>query len=471
MEAKKAHWIHYLIVFALAFFFRFVPPVGQITPYGMGILGTFIAAIWGWSTIGMVWTSFICLTGIGLTVGVNEMIASGFNVTIISMIFVFLLMAVLDETGAINWLINTILGSRFTMGKPWLTLFLLFFAAFIGGVLNSIIMAVVFVGVFTNLCKNLNIPPKTKLPTFLMIGTALSLLMGQIAVPVMGNALMIMATYNAMFPEPLNLAKYMLFMIPTGFFVMAVFVLLMRFVFRVDVTPLREFDPSMVGESTKITRDQKVAIAFFVVYLILIVLSSISALGPVAAFLGKFGMFGIIAMVLCVMMLMKREDGSPFLNFHVSASKIGWDPVLMVAFIMVISSYMNIEATGISQTLMGLLMPFTTLNPVVFIFVALLFAAILTNVATNLIVIVLVMPVLYNFAGMVGLNATGLMCLLFVCSHLAIATPAASPVAGISMTAGEILDAKTFMKYALIVVPILFVALLVFGIPYSNIIF
>lgn len=117
-----------------------------------------------------------------------------------SMIFVFLLMAVLDETGSITWLVNTILGSKFTKGKPWLTLMLLFAAVYVGGVLNSMVMAVVFVGVFTTICKNLNIKPYTKLPTFMMIGAALSLLMGQIGIPVMGNALMLVATYNAMFP-------------------------------------------------------------------------------------------------------------------------------------------------------------------------------------------------------------------------------------------------------------------------------
>jgi len=471
METKKMTYFHCAVVFVLAFFFRFLPPVAQITPYGMGILGTFIAAIYGWSTIGMSWTSFICLTAIGLTIGPNMMIASGFNVTIISMIFVFLLMAVLEETGATRWLVNTILGSKFTMGKPWLTLALLFFAAFIGGILNSMIMAVVFVGIFTTLCKNLNMTPYTKLPTLLMLGTALSLLMGQIAIPVMGNALMIMATYNAMFPVPLNLAQYMLFMIPMGFLIILSFVALMRFVFRVDVSPLKNFDPAVFGGTQKATRDQKLAMLFFVVYMILIVLSSISFLGPISAFLGKFGMFGIIAMVICVMMLLKREDGKPFLNFNISAAKIGWDPVLMVAFIMVISSYMNTEATGISQTLMSLLMPFTQLNPLVFVFVGLLFAMILTNVATNLIIIVLVMPVLYNFAGMVGLNASGLMCLLFIAAHLALATPAASPATGIMMTAKEMIKPSDFMKYAVISLPFLFVILLAVGIPYSNIIF
>ena len=104
-----------------------------------------------------------------------------------------------------------------------------------------------------------------------MIGTALSLLMGQIAIPVMGNAMMIMATYNAMFPEPLNLLKYMMFMIPMGFLMMATFVMIMRFILRVDVSPLKNFDPAMFGGTQKATRDMKLAILFFVIYMVLVV--------------------------------------------------------------------------------------------------------------------------------------------------------------------------------------------------------
>lgn len=260
-------------------------------------------------------------------------------------------------------------------------------------------------------------------------------------------------------------------MIPMGIFVLAFFVVLMRFIFRVDVTPLKEFDPSLVGEQKPITRDQKMAIAFFLIYMVLIVVSSIAALGPVAAFLGKFGMFGTISMVICVMMLLKREDGTPFLNFHRSCAKIGWDPVLMVAFIMVISSYMNTADTGISQTLMSLLMPFTQMNPLVFIVIALLFAVILTNVATNLIVVVLIMPVLYNFAGMVGMNSSMLILLLFIFSHLAICTPAAAPPNGICMTATDIIRPTDMMKYAVICLPLLFIFVLAVGIPFASLIF
>ena len=63
METKKMTYFHCAVVFVLAFFFRFLPPVAQITPYGMGILGTFIGAIYGWMTIDMLWPSLMALAG------------------------------------------------------------------------------------------------------------------------------------------------------------------------------------------------------------------------------------------------------------------------------------------------------------------------------------------------------------------------------------------------------------------------
>ena len=68
-------------------------------------------------------------------------------------------------------------------------------------------------------------------------------------------------------------------------------------------------------------------------------------------------MFGITACVLCLMMLVKREDGTPLLHFRKAAATIGWDPVLLTAFIMVIGTYMNSPEAGISASLRMLIAP------------------------------------------------------------------------------------------------------------------
>ena len=62
MEQKKVSIVHYIITAVIAFGFGLLPPFGAMTEYGMGLLGTFIGAVYGWSTIGMIWPSFIALT-------------------------------------------------------------------------------------------------------------------------------------------------------------------------------------------------------------------------------------------------------------------------------------------------------------------------------------------------------------------------------------------------------------------------
>lgn len=69
---------------------------------------------------------------------------------------------------------------------------------------------------------------------------------------------------------------------------------------------------------------------------------------------------------------------------------------------MVIAMYMNTPDTGIPAAMAKLLQPFMTLPPMVFIVVALAFAAIITNVANNMIVVVLVMPFMFNFAQVIA---------------------------------------------------------------------
>ena len=44
-------WIHYVITFFLMFFFRFLPPVGGITPVGMQVVGVWIGVLYGWVTL------------------------------------------------------------------------------------------------------------------------------------------------------------------------------------------------------------------------------------------------------------------------------------------------------------------------------------------------------------------------------------------------------------------------------------
>lgn len=469
METKKVSIIHYLIVFALCFLFRFIPGFAGITTLGMGILGSFLGAIYGWIAIDMLWPSIMALVGIGLSIGMNQMYAASIgSLTIICLIFCMPLIGICNETGAFNWLINKLLTNKTMQGKAWLTIWVILMIAWIMGPFNPIIMAIIFCAFSTQIFRQVGVQKNEKLPIFMYIGIAYAAMMGQILFPFMGTGLTLIMAYNNMFPDyPLDFIKYLLFMIPAGIVMVTIYVAIMKFVFRVDVSKVSEFKQQ--EKKVAITKDQKKALFVFVVFMLLSVCSALP-LGVVQTFLSQFNIGGITLVMLAVVALLKKEDGTPLCDIEAGLKNNNWGQITMVGYIMVVATYMNTPDTGIPAAMAMLLKPFMALPPIVFIIVALVFAALLTNFANNMIVIVLVMPFMFNFSQMIGMEPTGMICLLFLLSQFALMTPAASPVTAVCMTQ-EMADSNLMTKAAIKVVPILFIIAIVLGWPFAQILF
>ena len=469
-ETKKVNIIHYVVVAAFCLLFRFIPGFAGITPYGMGILGCFIGAIYGWMTIGMFWPSIMALAGMCWSIGyTNVLVASFGNMAVVGLMVCMPVIAICNETGAFNWLIDKLLTSKAMQGKGWLTVWVIFFAAFMLGFTNPIIMCMVFCSFITTICKQVGIQKNDKAPVFLYLGVAFASMLGQILFPFMGTGLTLIMAYNAMFPDfPLDFIKYLMFILPMSLIMITVFVLLCKFVFRVDVSKIAYFKPE--GEAKKLTREQGLSFLVFGTFIVTMVIASLPQLGAIAAFLGKFSLIGISFFLICIIALLKDSEGKPIMDPEASMRTIPWGQVLMVGFIMVIATYMNTPETGIAAAMSMLLTPFTTLPPLVFVVVALAVSVILTNIANNMIVVVLVMPFMFNFAQSIGMAPTGMIALLFMSSQLALATPAASPVAAVAM-GNEMADASKMTMAAIKILPICFVFCLLFGWPLANMIF
>lgn len=469
MEQKKVSIIHYIIVAAFCLLFRFVPGVAGITPLGMGILGSFIGAIYGWITIDMLWPSLLALVGVGLSIGMNQMLAASFgSLTICALIFCMGVIGISMKTGAFNWLVEKMLSNKFMQGKAWFTIWLILLIAWFTGCHNPIIMCIIFCAFANSIFKQVGLQKNDKLIVFMYLGIAYCLMMGQILFPFISTGLTLVMAYGAMFPDnPLDLVPYLLYMIIVGIAMTTVYVLLMKFVFRVDASPIADFKNE--NGVPPATREQKISLGFFVVFIILMLAMSLP-LGPVKTFLSQFGLIGITFVLACVAALIPGENGKPLANLEELFHMCNWGQVTMVGFIMVIATYMNTPDTGVSTAMAGLLTPFQTLPALVFIVVALIFAVVLTNVANNMIVCVLVMPFMVNFGMQIGMAPTAMVALLFFMSQFAIATPAASPVTAVAMTQ-ELADASVMTKAALKIIPLLFVAGIVIGWPVAQIVF
>ncbi len=469
MEQKKISIVHYIIVAAFCLLFRFIPGVAGITPLGMGILGSFIGAVYGWITIDILWPSLLALVGVGLSIGMNQMLAASFgSLTICALIFCMGVIGISMKTGAFNWLVQVMLNNKFMQGKAWFTIWFILVFAWFMGCHNPIIMCIIFCAFVDSIFKQVGLQKNDKLIVFMYLGIAYCLMMGQILFPFISTGLTLVMAYGAMFPDnPIDLVPYLLYMIIVGVAMSTIYVLLMKFVFQVDASPIANFKSENGVPSA--TRDQKISLGFFVVFIILMLAMSLP-LGAVKTFLSQFGLIGITFILACVAALIKGENGKPLANLEELFHMCNWGQVTMVGFIMVIATYMNTPDTGVSTAMASLLMPFQTLPPLVFIVVALIFAVILTNVANNMIVCVLVMPFMVNFGMQIGMAPTAMVALLFFMSQFAIATPAASPVTAVAMTQ-ELADASVMTEAALKIIPLLFIAGILIGWPVGQIIF
>lgn len=465
-------YVHYIIVFLLAFFFRFIPPFGAMTPYGMGIIGCFLAAIYGWSTIDMFGPSLVAFIGLACSVGVNAVISGAFgNMTIMGMIFIFMVMGVATELGAIDWMVNKLLRNKIFMGKPWFTCWFLLFVCFILGNFGAVFLVLVVCQFLSSIFRQIGAKPYTALVSLMYLGVAYCLMMGQIVFPYLGLGMTLVGVYSMMSPVPLNMAGYMLFGFPLGIAMTIVYVLLMRFVFRADVSPLKNLTAEVLGESKPITPDQKKALICLFSAFILNICSAFPILGPIYKVTSYLTMFGNAIIVLFVMLLLKKQDGTPLFETRKAGAYVSWDIILLSAFIMAISNYLTSAETGITNTLFMLMQPFTQFSPWVFIILVVSVGAIVTNFANNLVLTIALMPFMVTYLAPTGMDMTGAMILLFMSCEMALCTPGGSPMTAVVFSMKEWVEPKQLMKYAFMLLPLLLFFDLLIGVPLNMLIF
>ena len=469
MGQKKVNIIHYLIVAAFCLGFRFVPGVLGITEQGMAILGCFIGAIYGWVLIDMLWPSVLALIGMGLTIGWTPMLQGSFGSEVcVCLIVAMGAVGIAMKNGAFNWLAVALLNNKLVEGKGFLAIFVVFLAAWFMGAHNPIIMCVIFCGFLTSMFKQCGVQKDDPLVVFTFLGVAYQLMRGQILFPFVSTGLVYIRMYQNALPDvPMPVPQYLLMMTIMGVVMAIVFIALMKFVFRVDASPLSNY--KLEGGIPKCKRDQKIALWTFVVFILLNIFNALTV--PVLTpFIQKFGLIGICLGVGAIAVLIPGEDGKPMASLEELYHMCNWGQITMVGFIMLLSTYMVTADTGIGGAMAVLFMPFTKLNPIIFIVIVMIIGTILTNIANNMIVTVICMPFVINFSSMVGLNPVAMVALLFIISEFALATPAASPVTAVAMSQ-EMVTPAAMTKAALKIIPLLFVTFMIIGWPLALAIF
>lgn len=480
MNAKtKRFYFDYAIMFIIMIGAHFVPTVSTITPFGMQVLGIFVALLYGWTTQGTLLPSLIGMVALFATksISVTDFWAQGFgSTTVVFMVLIFIYMALVDSSGVMAFMANWFVTRKFVSGRPWILSATLLLGCFYTAALaNPVASLMIFWGIIYRICSLMGYKPFEKWPTIMIVGVMIASTLGWGAFPYKILALMILGSYSSLTGSAINFGAYSLSAIVLGSLCVIGYVIVARFIYRPNVDALKNFSSDFIDKSALVlNRRQKIVFASLLIFVALVVFPSLltNILPRFSAFMQMIDTSGLLVAVIAVLLLI-RVDGEPLMDFCESARRgVLWDSVIITSIILPIASLLMADPTGIKNAMVAILKPILVgRGPIVFMILVIVIAAVLTNFANNAVVGILFVSISFAMAESIGLNFPAITTLIVIVSHLALFTPAASPLAAMLFSNKEWMTSKDIMKYSAGGILAGIVVLIVVGIPLTGFLF
>ncbi len=487
-ETKKTY-IHFIIGTIIMFAFRFIPEgvLPNVTPIGLQVMGVFIGTIYLWTTIDPLTSSVFCIFMLALTdfapaAGVLQTCFG--NPTAIQMFFLMIFMGGLTDRRLTVYIARFLMTRKIVEGRPWVFTFIMLFGSFlISAFINAFTPIMLFWPVLYGVFEEVGFKKTDKYPKIMLIGIVIAALIGFPVPPYMSNGLALLGNYRGLLPNFPTLveregvmvsnAMYWIGCFTLGVLLLLVTVAVMKFVFRPDVSPLKNVTIEMLERNPlpPMSLAQRIYSYALGVFIFVMLVPTLLPNAPVLSFLNKNSIAIAVGLVV-VMSLLKDTDGSPVLRMASTMGQhMSWPTYFLCVAAMLIGGVLTNESTGITAFLNAVLGPvFNGMSGTVFTFALLLICVLLTNISNSLVIGMILQPVVLTYCATAGINPAPIITLLtFTVLLTAACTPAASPFAAMMFANKEWLDNKDVYKYATIIVIAEFVTIMVVGIPLINI--
>lgn len=444
----------YLVIVGLGWI---LPAPEPITPIGVKVFFVFLAVVYGWTVTGQVWPSLLSCIMFPLTgvVTMKEFIAMGWGSdAFYFMVLAFVLIKFLEQVGVSQFLATWLMSRKFIQGHPWRLIFMIMLTAYIICSLVNI-----FIGIFLvweivyNITKIVKLKPMDKFPTLMVFGVAMMGALSLSAMPWGSNAIVNLAVYANLAGEPGNMIRYIIYTVPVGILSIFAYLVLCKYVFGLDITPLKEITGAMIdSKDLDMTKSKKIAFLALSVFIALLLIPSL--LPKATLFyqvLNNLGVVGVIVFVFAALSLIK-VDGENIFDFAALArGGVPWNMVVMTVIILAIGGCLMNPATGINAYLQQNLTPLlTSLSPFVFVIAITIITFVLTNFLINMVVVALLLPVVVNMSSALGIHPEQISYLIMVVSTNAILTPVASAASVILFPNTKWIRTKDIYQYGVI---------------------
>lgn len=475
---KDLTLIHSVITFIIMLVIGSIPAIAPITPLGMKILGIFVGMVYGWSTVGLIAPSILGIIMYALVgnESIGEIFMDGFgNNIVVLLFFVLTFAAAITEAGIGNFIATWLITRRFLLGKPWILTTILLLAAFLVSALVNVFGSIIICwGILYDLCKKVGYKAGDKWPAFMVFGITVAAILGSGSFAFRAVSMLILGFYEKFSGVPIDFLGFSIVFWTLSLFVMIGVCFFAKFVYRVDVAPLKNVTEDMIDKSKlKLSKFQKANMLFLIILLVgLMAPSLMPKTWAITVALTKMGSAGIIMVVVMLMMCI-RVEGRSLLDFpKMAANGILWDPIILTAAALPVCNAMLADEAGIKDLLLSSLGPiFVGKSILIFAFLFFTLSLLLTNFANNGMTGMIFVSVMLALAGTLGVNAAAMTVLLVFIVHVAIITPAACPMAALMFSNEEWIKKNEILKYGILTLCWTVFVVMVIGMPMANMLF
>ena len=461
----------------LCFVGQFIPTVNGLSSDAFGVIFIFVGVLLLWLTIGIDWPSLLCLFALGFIdkFGFNKVLSSSFgNSTFAFLLFTFICTYALSKTSLIKRIALTFVNFKIAQKNSYLFIFFFLLATLILGLfISPSVLFVILLPILNEIISLLNIEKDDKISKALMLGLGFTVSISSGMTPI-AHVFPILAI-NAANIE-VSTFEYIAIAFPAGLVLFLLTYLVLILCIRPKKDGLNFKNVANLKKSLqKLDKKDIITLVIFISVLVLWIVPSIFEFiyYPIYEFFNKYGtimppLLGTV--LLCVIRVEEKpllEVGDAFKN------GVPWASLIMCAATLALGEAIKNEDIGLItylQTNLG--NSLVSLSPIILLIIFALWAAIQTNLSSNMVTATLVGTVASTVIASTfsTLNLEASICIIGMISSFAFATPPSMPHIAI-ISSSETLSTKEVFIYGLIIMLLSVLVALLISYPIGLLIF
>ncbi|MFW5489885.1 MAG: SLC13 family permease [Desulfovibrio sp.] len=455
----------------------------SVTPMGMTVITLFLGVVYLWTFVDTLWPSFlgILLLGMSNYAPMPAVLKQYFgNPMVVMMFFLFMFASVLVKSNISVYLARWFMTHPYVQGRPWRFTAAILLATYFVAFLEQTTACFLMWPVLYIVLDYVGFKKGDRYVTMMTVNIVIMALLSFASDPIKGGAFYLLANLQNLATKatdlqfvPINLAAYLLFAIIISFVCIGVILLSMRFIFRVDVSPLKRVDMKAINKDQlpPLSTQQKIVIGLFAFYAAWLLLPGIIGHDNIlGAFMAQNSLGGTLLIIFLVTFL--RVDGKPVAEIQEVGKVYPWRTFFLIATAFLLGGAMSSKGTNITIFMEYMLRDHLSgLGILTLSVVIILLGIIITNFFNSVVAGLVLSPVLLAIANAFGFNPAPVLACFFYIVLIAAATPAGSPFAAMLYDQSDWISKKDVALHASYASLLVVLVLIVVGIPLSNVIF